>query len=381
MDYLSQRRADVTRDLKKVDGLDALLVTDPVNVRYLSGFTGTSAYLACTPKQIVLVTDARYAEQAAEECPGQEVYVRPHAETVDQAAAGVLAKLGAKAVGLEGGATLAQQHALTEAGPKLTFAPVVGRVERLRAVKDPGEVMHIRAAVAVAERAFRMFLPQVREQDSEKDLHDALEGYLRRAGAAAGSFPPITAIGDRSARPHARPDPKQTLVEGSKLLVDWGADLGYKSDLTRTVKVPFTAAPSRRNKQERVSVPFDEVYEVVCRAQDAAAAVVRAGVPAAEVDAAARQVFADARLRDKPDIDLLAHFTHGLGHGLGLAVHELPRVRADSPDVLQAGMVITLEPGVYFPGWGGVRVEDDFLVTKDGCTKLSSLPRDPELLL
>ena len=381
MDYLAQRRTDVTKDLKKAENLDALVVADPTNVRYLSGFTGTSAYLVCTPKQLVLVTDARYADQAAEECPGQEVYVRPHTETVDQAAAGVLTKLGVKAVGLEGSMTLAQQFALTEAGPKLTFAPVRGRVEKMRAVKDPGELERIREAVRVAERAFRMFLPQVREQDSEKDLHDSLEGYIRRAGAKSSSFPPITAVGDRGARPHATPDPELRLVEGSKLLIDWGADLGYKSDLTRVIKSPFGMAPSRRNKQERVSFNFDEVYEIVCRAQDAAAAAVRAGVPASEVDAAARQVFADAELYDKTDVNLADHFTHGVGHGLGLDVHELPRVRADSADVLEAGMVITLEPAVYLPGWGGIRIEDDYLVTKDGCTRLSSLPRDPGAIL
>jgi Xaa-Pro aminopeptidase len=139
--------------------------------------------------------------------------------------------------------------------------------------------------------------------------------------------------------------------------------------MTRTFRSPFGTAPTRRNKQERVGYNFDEIYEMICNAQDAAVAAVRDGVPAKEVDAAARQVIADAGYAE--------YFTHGTGHGIGLEVHEAPRVRANSDDVLSTGMVITLEPGVYLPGWGGVRVEDDFLVTRDGCVRLTTLPRDP----
>jgi Xaa-Pro aminopeptidase len=138
--------------------------------------------------------------------------------------------------------------------------------------------------------------------------------------------------------------------------------------MTRTFRSPFGTAPTRRNKQERVGYNLEELHELVCRAQDAAVAALRDGVPAKEVDAAARTVIADAGYGD--------YFTHGLGHGIGLEVHEAPRVRANSDDVLETGHVITLEPGVYIPGWGGVRVEDDYLVTKDGAIRLTSLPRD-----
>jgi Xaa-Pro aminopeptidase len=369
MDYLPQRQADATRDL---DGLDALLITNPTNVRYLSGFTGTSAYLVCSPAKTVLVTDARYSEQAAEECKAIEVVVRPHTQTVEQAAAAALTSLAATSVGLEGSATLGQLHALQQAGPNLTFAPVVGRVEALRAVKDPGEVAAIRHAVRVAERAFRMAVHRIDGRHTEKDVHDLMDACLRRAGATASAFPPITAVGGRAARPHAHPDPAVTVADAGLLLLDWGADCGYMSDLTRTVRTPF-AVPA--------GFHFDEIYGAVCRAHDAAVARIRPGVAATDVDAAARKALADARLRDNPGFDLAACFTHGLGHGLGLDVHELPRVRADSRDVLQAGMVITVEPAVYLPGWGAVRIEDDYLVTADGWERLSSLPREPNVIL
>lgn len=371
MDY-ARRRAAVARDLRG-SAADALLVTHPTNVRYLCGFSGSSGYLLVTPDKAVLVTDARYTDQAAEECPGVEVVIRHHTRTIDQAAADLLAKLGARAVGVESSLTRGQQQALAAAGPGLAFGDLPTSIERMRGVKDADELAAIRHAVRVAERAFKMFLPQVRGADTEKDLHDALDGFLRRAGATASSFPPITAVGERSGRPHATPDPAVRLDSAGLLLIDWGADCGYVSDLTRTVKSPFGPGPD--------GFDFDEVYAVVCRAQAAAEATVRAGVAAKDVDAAARRVFADAKLAGHPSLNLADHFTHGLGHGIGLDVHELPRVRADSADVLEAGMVITLEPAVYLPGWGGVRVEDDYLVTADGCERLSTLPRVPEVLL
>jgi Xaa-Pro aminopeptidase len=301
---------------------------------------------------------------------GVDVHIRPHAQTTPEAAGAVLGQVGAKAVGVEADhATFALVEAVKAAAPKgASFAPVRGRLETMRVVKDPSEVEAIRAAVKVAERAFVMFKAMLREADTEKDLVDAMEGYVRRAGGTRTSFQTICAVGERGALPHAPPGNK-SLVEASKLLVDWGAELnGYRSDLTRTLRSPFAVAPSRRNKMERVGYNLEELHEVVLRAQDAALAAVRDGVPAAEVDAAARQVIAGAGYGE--------YFTHGLGHGIGLDTHEAPRVRQNSDDVLASGMVITLEPGIYIPGWGGVRVEDDVLVTREGATLLSTLPRD-----
>jgi Xaa-Pro aminopeptidase len=402
MNYLAQRRQALVRGMKK-DGVDAVLVTTPVNVTYLTGFTGDSSYLVLTPKHAILVSDARFEDQlkeevlgyedgsAAEPAPyphalkhsnpdkadGVEAHVRGHDTTTLEAAVEVLTKAGAKNVGVEGSRlTVAELEALKALGAKQTFVPQANLVENLRVVKDPSEVEKIREAVRVAERAFRMFAATLRETDTEKDMVDTLEGYVRRAGAKGTPFPPIVAVGERGALPHAPPTGKQ-LGEGSKLLVDWGADLGYKSDLTRTVRSPFQAAPTRRNKFERVGFDYEEVYGVVLAAQNAALAVIRDGVPAREVDAAAREVLANAKLKGHPGLKLGDYFTHGLGHGIGLEVHEAPRVRANSDDVLTAGMVITIEPGVYIPGWGGLRIEDDVLVTRDGYSLLTSLPREP----
>ena len=379
MDYFTQRRSSLQLALKKA-ALDGMLVTNPANVRYLTGFTGDSSYLAVGPKQFVLVTDARFEQQVAEEVRGVEVVVRPHTKKLTEAVGEVLTKLGGKAVGLESEhATLGLQVALQRLAPKLTFVGQASAVEALRAIKDPSEVMQIRAAVKVAERAFAMFCSMVQETDTEKDMADGLEAFVRRAGAAGTAFPPIVAVGERGALPHAPPTGR-TLAEGSKLLVDWGADLGYKSDLTRTMKSPFGPVPTRRNKPERAGFNFDELYAVVVLAQTEAIKLLRDGVAAKDVDAAARKVFAAAKLRDHPGFKLEDHFTHGLGHGIGLAVHEAPAVRANSDDVLHSGMVVTLEPGVYIPEWGGVRVEDNFLITRDGAIRLSTLPHDPRAI-
>ena len=382
MDYVAQRRLALVKALKG-DAADAYLISHPVNVSYLTGFTGDDSYLVVTAKNCVLVTDTRFEQQAAEECPGLDAHVRGHDKTTAEAAAEVLTKAGVKTIGLEAGhATLDFAEGLKARTKAAAFVPVGGRVEALRAFKDPGEVEQIRGAVKVAERAFAMFRSTLRETDTEKDMVDAMEGFLRRAGARTASFPPIIAVGERGALPHAPPT-SRILAEGSKLLVDWGADCGYKSDLTRTFRSPFAANQTRRTKAERRRESFEELYEVVCRAQDAAAAAARPGVPCKDVDAAARGVIEKAGFGQ--------YFTHGLGHGIGLEVHEAPRVRANSDDVLDVGMVITIEPGIYLPretdkqgrvidAWGGVRVEDDYLITRDGATRLSTLPRTPDAI-
>jgi len=379
MDYFTQRRASLVKTLKS-ESFDGILVTDPANVRYLTGFTGDSSYLAVSAKTVVLVSDARFEQQIVEEVKGVEVVIRPHTQKLPEATAEVLTKLGVKSVALESAhATLGLQLALQRLAPKLTFVGFADAVETLRAIKDSSEVLQIRAAIAAAERAFGMFCAMVQKGDSEKAMADALEAFVRRAGGIGTAFPPIVAVGERGALPHAPPTAR-TLAEGSKLLVDWGADLGYKSDLTRTVKSPFGPVPTRRNKPERTGYPFDEVYAVVALAQTEAAKTLRDGVPAKAVDAAARKVLAAAKFRDHPGLKLDEFFTHGLGHGIGLEVHEAPSIRANSDDTLRAGMVVTLEPGVYIPEWGGVRVEDNFLITREGSIRLSTLPHDPDAI-
>ncbi|MBN9518522.1 aminopeptidase P family protein [bacterium] len=231
MNYLALRRQGLLRNLKAGGRpSDAILVTHPANVTYLTGFTGDSSYLVLTAKTAVLVTDTRFEEQAREDCPelgkddGLDLHVRKHDATTTEAAAGVLAKTGAKAVAVEANRlTVAELEALQGLVPKAEFVPVAGPVEALRVSKDPGEVEKIKAAIRVAERAFKMFVATMAETDTEKEMVDSLELYVRRCGAKGTSFPPIVAVGERGALPHAPPT-NQPLSEGSKLLVDWGAD-------------------------------------------------------------------------------------------------------------------------------------------------------------
>lgn len=372
MDYPA-RRARLAESLAP-SGVGALLVSDPVNVRYLSGFTGSSAVLVVTPARSVLVSDGRYEEQIASEVTGVEVVIRPMTQKLAEAAGGLLASLGVAAAALEADhATLALRDALADAAPAVELRGVRGLVQRLRAVKDAAEVECVREAVRVAERAFTTLRAQMRGSDTEKQLADTLDHLLRQGGARKSAFAPIVAAGARGALPHATPT-GLTVAGGGTLLVDWGADLGYNSDLTRTFRTPFGLAPS--------GVEFDEVFAAVDRAHEAAVAELRAGVPARDVDRAARAVLERVPVRGGPAgaKTLSDLFTHGLGHGLGLEVHEAPDLRSSSDDVLEAGMVVTIEPGVYLPGWGGVRLEDDYLITEGGCERLSTLPRDPGLI-
>jgi Xaa-Pro aminopeptidase len=356
MDYPAQRRQQLARCLAD-EGLDALLVSSPVNVTYLTGFSGESSYLILTRERPVLVSDARFTEQIAGECPGLEAHIRPPTQTLHQAVAEVLGGLGCRAVGFESGhLTVAEWETLRDLAKTVDWKGGRDRVERLRAVKDPSEVEQIREAIAIAERAFTVFRALLRPEDREKDLCDALDHYVRRAGGQGASFPPIVAVGERAALPHAPPTAR-AVGEADFVLVDWGASgRFYKSDLTRVLAT------------RRISPKLEEVYRVVLTAQERAVRSIRPGVRADEVDAEARSVIAQAGFGD--------FFGHGLGHGLGLQVHEAPALRPNSEVVLQPGMVMTVEPGIYLPGWGGVRIEDDVLVTPDGCEVLTTVAKD-----
>lgn len=357
MDYPAQRRRLLARGLR-AEGLDALLVTHPTNVTYLTGFSGDSSYLVLMRKEALLISDARFTEQIAQECAGLDTHIRPPSEALSKAVAKVLTKLRPRSIGFESGhLSVAEWEGYREALPSLDWKGGRDRVENRRAVKDPSEVAQIREAIGIAQRAFAMFRTMVRPGDREKDLSDAMEGYIRRAGGLASSFATIVAVGDRAALPHAPPTDRT--VDGEALvLVDWGASgRFYKSDLTRVLAA------------RKISPKLEKVYGVVLRAQQRAIRKVRAGVKARDVDGEARSVITDAGFG--------SHFGHGLGHGIGLQVHEAPAVRQNSDAVLEAGNVITIEPGVYLPGWGGVRIEDDILVTPDGCEVLTDVAKDP----
>ncbi len=371
---MSAARRDRLRLQLKDEGLEAVLISNPTNVSYLTGFSGDSSYLILGRQRAVLVSDGRFKTQLVEECPGLETVIRPPTQPVGPAAAETLAKLGFRAVGFESGhLTVADFDGIKELAKTVDWKPGEDRVERLRQIKDEDEIGQIRQAIRFAERAFAMFRACMRPGDTEKDLADAMEGYVRRAGGRCGAFPAIVAMGDRAALPHAPPTDRR-LCEAPLVLVDWGASGAfYKSDLTRVLLTHHNAAlPGEPGASATgVSDPkIAEVYAVVLRAQLAAIATVRPGVQAKEVDAAARKVIAAAGYGD--------YFTHSVGHGIGLLVHEQPFLRANTESRLEAGMVVTVEPGIYLPGSIGIRIEDDILVTADGREVLTSVPKDME---
>jgi Xaa-Pro aminopeptidase len=357
MDYPARRRQRLVRLLKE-EGLDALLISNPVNVTYLTGFSGESSYLVLGRQRTLLVSDARFTEQIAEECPGLATYIRPPAQNLHQAMAKVLDQLGFRTVGFETAhLTVADLETLGSLAPTITWKGERERVENLRVIKDPSEVAQIKEAIGIAERAFTMFQAMLRPEDSEKDLSDNLEYYIRRAGGRCASFPSIVAVGERAALPHAPPTARR-VAEAQLLLVDWGASgRFYKSDLTRILCT------------RKISPKLERVYTVVLTAQQQAIRAIRPGAKAHDVDAEARTVIEQAGFGQ--------FFGHGLGHGIGLEVHEAPGLRQNSETLLQPGMVVTVEPGIYLPGWGGVRIEDDVLVTPDGCEVLTSIAKDP----
>jgi Xaa-Pro aminopeptidase len=366
-DY-SERRRRLAHTLSE-EGVDHLLITTPVNVTYLTGFSGESSYLVLAQEHTLLVSDGRFTEQLAQECSGLPVHIRPPAQPLPDATAEVLGKLGARAVGFESGhLTVGDFERLKELAPALSWKPGRDRVERFRALKDAWEIEQIRQAIRYAERAFAMFRALLRPGDTEKELCDALENYVRRAGGTATAFPSIVAVGARAALPHAPPT-EHKVAEAGLLLVDWGASGPfYKSDLTRVLVPRNNTTLWGSGGRDKIEPKLQEVYEVVLRAQRAAIAAVRPGATGGAVDAAARQVITEAGYGSA--------FNHSIGHGVGLQIHETPLMRPGSELVLQAGMVVTIEPGIYLQSWGGVRIEDDVLVTPDGCEVLTHVPKD-----
>ncbi len=231
-----------------------------------------------------------------------------------------------------------------------------GLVEELRVVKDKEEIAEICLAARYAEKGFAVLRATLRPERTEKEVADELENQMRLFGAKGCSFPSIVAVGARAALPHARPT-SQRIGEADFVLVDWGATAQqYKSDLTRVLVTG------------KISPKLERMYQVVLNAQKRAIAAVRPGLKGRDVDAVARGIIAKAGFG--------RYFGHGLGHGLGLDIHEAPRLAAASEQILKPGMVVTVEPGVYLPGWGGVRIEDDVLVTKTGCEVLTDVPKE-----
>lgn len=339
-------------------GADALLVSQPEDRAYLSGFSGSSGWLLITPEAALIATDFRYYEQVGIECPGYELIKLT--TTVADALPGMLMQTGVTRLAFQADhATFADVQGWSKAAPEVEWAPVKGLVMGLRAVKDAPEVAALRAAIALADAALAAALAQAKPGMTEQALAWLIESYMRTHGAQAVSFDIIVACGPNGARPHARAS-DAPLVAGQPIVIDMGARLnGYCSDLTRTICLGQPESPDK----------FWSVYNTVLQAQTAAEAAIRPGMTGPEADAVARDVIAAAGYGD--------YFGHGLGHGVGLAVHELPRLSRLSTDTLAPGNFVTVEPGIYLPGWGGVRIEDIVLVTENGVEVLTQAPKTP----
>jgi len=352
-------RRDRLDKLVRRAGADAILVTDFTNVTYLTGFTGDDSYLLTDGQHAIVLSDPRYTTQLEQECSGLEFAVRDPGVPMVDLVAQTVQSLGVHRLGVEATALTVHQFERFEAEVTgVEWVKTAGLVEQLRLVKDRDEIQRIRRAAWQARRGFEVVRAALREGQTERQVAADLEHQMRRFGARGASFPSIVAVGQRAALPHAV-STEQTIGASPFLLVDWGADEGlYVSDLTRMIVTG------------RISPKLRRVYGVVLKAQRAAIRAIRPGVRCEEVDAVARRVISRAGFG--------AAFGHGLGHGIGLNVHEAPRLSRKEQTVLRPGMVVTVEPGIYLPEWGGVRIEDDVLVTRGGHDVLTAVPSELE---
>jgi Xaa-Pro aminopeptidase len=343
------------------DEADALLVTNMVNVRYLTGFSGSAAVLLVLPEDLVFVTDGRYRDQSAEELAAAGVEARievgitlaQQQEYVSGAAHGI-ARIGLEAESVTWGQ---QRRMAADWFPDAELVPTSGVVEDLRRVKDAGEVERMAAAAAAADAALEVVRPYLAARPTEQEFALALDSEMRRHGASGCSFETIVASGPNGAKPHHRPSDRR-IGAGELVVIDFGAIVdGYCSDMTRTLCVGEPASETARR-----------MVAVVAESQRAGVAAVRAGVEAKAVDEACRALIDDAGWGEA--------FLHSTGHGVGLQVHEAPRVAKTSTDTLASGHVVTVEPGVYLPDHGGVRIEDTVVVTEDGCRVLTNAPKE-----
>ena len=333
--------------------VDAYIVIRPENGRYLSGFTGGEATLFISLEKACLLTDFRYIEQAKAQSPDFEI-INSGQDHFDS-----LSEIGqtVRRVGFEGDYVTYEDYGkLKDAFSQAELLSLPNLVSHLRSVKDESEIKLIRQAVKIADDAFAEVLKTIEIGQREEEIGLSLEFSMRRAGASGASFDFIIASGVRSALPHGTASSKRA-QSGEFLTMDFGAIYqGYCSDITRTI---FLGEPEDKHR---------EVYDIVLAAQKAGIEAVIPGRTGKEVDAVARKLIEEAGYGE--------YFGHGLGHSVGLAIHEGPNLNKREDRVLEPGMVVTVEPGIYIPGWGGVRIEDIVLVTEKGCEVLTQAPKD-----
>ncbi len=348
------------RELLADEGLDAILIVQPENRRYLSGFTGSAGILLISQMQTLLLTDFRYYEQVERQAPDfQLVRVNGASHTV---LAGGVSDLGLKRLGFESHVLTVETYEQWKAAmPSVEWIPTSGFVEKLRQAKDAGELAAIREAVRIADEAMSHLMEWIHPGVTEREAAWKLEVYMRTHGAEKLAFPLIVAAGENAAMPHAVASDR-TIQCGEPIVVDIGAVYeGYCSDLTRSFCIG------------QADDSYRAVWDLVLRAQLTAEEALKAGMLGSEADSVARGIIYEGGYESK--------FGHGLGHGVGLVIHEEPRASQTYQDPLVAGAVLTVEPGIYLPGWGGVRIEDMVVLKDNGCEVLTRAPKVPVVAL
>lgn len=350
-----ERRLEAIRTKIQQKSLDGYLINSRVDQYYSTGFDGEDGTVLILPKAVHLLTDGRFTEAASKEAPWAKAVIRK--KSLVETTARVINRHRLVRVGFNPSTMSLQMYRdLSKAIRRTRLVPLPTLVQELRNLKDAVEVAAIEKAAEIAESAFLTVTRRLKVGMTERQIAADLQWEMVRRGASDVAFPSIVAEGANASLPHAVPGDRP-IRPGSLLLIDWGATWhGYRSDLTRTVFI------------HKILPRFRRMYEHVLAAQAEGIGAIRPGARMCDVDRRARN-----RLKA---VGLDKKFTHGLGHGLGLDVHEAPRLAAKVKDTLEPGMVVTVEPGVYFPGWGGIRIEDDVLVTDNGCRVLTRLAKD-----
>lgn len=352
---MTDRRIRKAFGLLKKNRIDCLLVTELTHVSYLSGFSGSNGMVLLTPPKAYFLTDFRYMVQAQKEVKNCSVIIADRELTSELPKLPVFSRK--VRLGVEGAYVSLKMHSkLKELLPKADLRSIENLIESLMLIKDSEEIRRIKKAVRISDRAFSQILDYLKPGAREKDVALELEYIMRSSGADGSAFDIIVASGQRSSMPHGRASDRK-LRKGDFVTLDFGASFqGYASDVTRTVVLGRATARQK------------EIYDIVLGAQKKACRSVKPGLACSRLDAIAREDIMKAGYGD--------NFGHGLGHGIGMVVHDQPVLNPRSSDTLREGMVITIEPGIYIPNWGGVRIEDDVLVTPSGGQILSKSPKD-----
>lgn len=351
MEPMKNDRVNRLRKAMSDQKLRAMLITSPVNRRYMTGFTGSAGYVLITDTESYLLTDFRYMTQAPAQAVGYTVV--EHAPQVMDTVKELLSSHQITETGFEQDyVTFATHSAYSKKLAPVKLVPVTGIVDKLRIFKDQHELDIMQRAADLADATFAHILPKIKPGITERELDLEMEFFMRKHGATSSSFDTIVASGERSAMPHGVASEK-VIQQGELITFDFGALLdGYCSDLTRTVATKGELTPQLR-----------EIYDIVLEAQLHTLAHIKAGMTGREADALARDIITKYGYGEQ--------FGHSTGHGLGMEVHEATRVSKTSDDILEPGMVVTVEPGIYLPGIGGVRIEDDIVITDSGITILT----------